>query len=177
MKIVRVRARVGTGLATVAVLALLCPRFFYGVSPASDARAHADTGGETKSGAAAIQVSALKTENATNPLGIDTPHPRFRWLLESGARGQLQTAYQILIASSLEKLEAGTGDKWNSGKVDSDNSVEVPYGGKKLSSGERCYWKVRIWDEDGRPSLYSNPSSFEMGLLNPTDWQGSHLRC
>jgi alpha-L-rhamnosidase len=175
MKIVRVRARVGTGLATVAVLALLCPRFFYGVSPASDARAHANTGGETKSGAAAIQVSALKTENATNPLGIDTPHPRFRWLLESGARGQLQTAYQILIASSLEKLEAGTGDKWNSGKVDSDNSVEVPYGGKKLSSGERCYWKVRIWDEDGRPSLYSNPSSFEMGLLNPTDWQGKWI--
>ena len=175
MKIVRMRAGGGTGLATVAVLVLLWNPLLYCATQQLDGRVQTDTGGETHPGAAAILVNAIKTENTTNPLGIDTLHPRFRWLLESSARGQLQTAYQILVASSLEKLQAGTGDKWDSGRVASDNLVEVPYEGKNLSSSERCYWKVRIWDRNGRSSLYSEPSFFEMGLLRPADWQGKWI--
>src|SRR5206468_2662410 len=73
----------------------------------------------------AVLVTELKTEHLSEPLGIQTPRPRFRWLLDSKERGQLQTAYQILVATSLEKLQADTGDKWDSGRVRSDNSIEV----------------------------------------------------
>jgi len=121
------------------------------------------------------QPTALKTENLTEPLGIETPRPRFRWLLDSDERGQVQTAYQVLVATGLEKLQADKGDKWDGGKVSSDNSVEVPYGGSELASGERCYWKVRVWDKNGRPSPYSVPSFFEMGLRKRSDWQGKWI--
>src|SRR5262249_49915386 len=95
-----------------------------------------------------------------------------RWLLKSTERGQRQTAYRILVASSLERLNADMGDKWDSGKVRSDNSVEVFYAGRELASSERAYWKVRVWDRNGVPSAYGEPASFEMGLLKTNDWQG-----
>ena len=122
-----------------------------------------------------MRVNELKTEHLSEPLGIETPHPRFRWLLDSTKRGQLQTAYQILVASSSERLQADTGDKWDSGKIASDNSVEIPYAGRALTSGERAYWKVRVWDENSRPTAYSAPSFFEMGLRRVSDWQGSWI--
>src|ERR1700722_16129451 len=106
-------------------------------------------------GGTALRETKLKTDPAREPLGIETPHPRFRWLLEADQRGELQSAYQIQISTSLEKLQAGIVDKWDSGKVRSDNSVEVGYGGRHLVSGERVYWKVRVWDQNGRPSPYS----------------------
>jgi len=122
-----------------------------------------------------LQVTELKTEHVIEPLGLDTAHPRFRWLLESSQRGQLQGAYQILVASTLEKLQAGIGDQWDSGKVRSDNSVEVPYAGRALTGGETAYWKVRIWDREGQPRAYSTPAVFEMGLLKENDWQGQWI--
>ena len=114
-------------------------------------------------------------EYAIDPLGIDVPQPRFGWVLASEQRGQMQSAYQVLIASSAEKLQADTGDKWDSGKVDSDESVHVPYGGAALSSGEACWWKVRVWDADGAVSRYSEPATFEMGLLQRSDWEGEWI--
>ncbi len=120
-------------------------------------------------------ATELKTEHLKEPLGIETSRPRFKWLLESNERGQLQTAFQVLVASSLERLKADRGDKWDSGKVSSDNSVEVVYGGSELASGERCYWKVRVWDRNGKPGAYSSPSYFEMGLRKPSDWKGKWI--
>lgn len=125
--------------------------------------------------ASPIRVAELKTEHLRDPLGIETPHPRFRWLLESDERAQLQTAYQVIVATSPAKLQANIADKWDSGKVSSDNSVEVVYAGRELATAERAYWKVRVWDQNGRPSAYSAPASFEMGLLNPADWQGKWI--
>jgi alpha-L-rhamnosidase len=122
-----------------------------------------------------VQVLELKTEHTREPLGIETPQPRFRWLLESAERSQLQTAYQIQVSGSLERLLAGQADQWDSGKVMSDNSVEAVYEGEELKSAERYYWRVRVWDRQGRASAYSPPSSFEMGLLNPDDWQGQWI--
>lgn len=119
-----------------------------------------------------IVVTDLKTEHLTNPLGIQSSRPRFRWILNSPERAKLQTAYQILASTSLEKLESNVGDYWDSGKVVSDESVEVLYRGKDLNSAERLFWKVRVWDEHGQPSVYSEPSFFEMGLRKPTDWHG-----
>jgi alpha-L-rhamnosidase len=123
-------------------------------------------------GKSSIQVKDLKTEHLSEPLGVDIAQPRFRWLLESVERGQLQTAYQVLVASTPEKLQTDTADRWDSGKVVSDNSAEVLYAGQVLSSGERVYWKVRVWDRQNQASAYSDPAFFEMGLLHPSDWHG-----
>jgi alpha-L-rhamnosidase len=126
-------------------------------------------------GTVGMRVSQLKCEHLTNPLGIEAAQPRLSWVLESNQRGQAQTAYQILAASSPARLESNNGDKWDSGKIASDNSVGVPYKGKTLASAERCYWKVRVWDKDGKPSDYSDVAFFEMGLLRQNDWHGKWI--
>ncbi len=113
-----------------------------------------------------------KCEYLINPLGIDVVQPRFSWILGSSQRGGMQTAYQILVTSSEEKLTNDIADKWDSKKVLSDQSVNVAYQGKTLVSGEKCYWKVRVWDKDDNPGSCSTPATFEMGLLHNDDWQG-----
>jgi alpha-L-rhamnosidase len=87
-----------------------------------------------------------------------------------GARGQRQTAYRVLAASTPAALREGRADVWDSGRVPSAASIQVPYAGRPLRSGERVYWAVRVWDEAGRPSAYSAPAWWEMGLLAPADW-------
>jgi len=119
-----------------------------------------------------VTAIQLKCEYAVNPLGIDVSNPRFSWTLKSSQRGQIQSVYQILVASSADNLELDMGDKWDSGKLDSDQSVNVVYQGKPLVSGEKCFWKVRGWDTEGRPSSWSEPATFEIGLLKESDWQG-----
>jgi len=92
--------------------------------------------------------------------------------MESSGRGQEQTAYRILVARSLRTLEAGRGDLWDSGKVESSQSVNVIYAGEKLASGQCCFWKVRVWGKDGASSDWSAVSFWEMGLLKDSDWKG-----
>ncbi|MDP6636350.1 MAG: hypothetical protein QGG42_15725, partial [Phycisphaerae bacterium] len=122
-----------------------------------------------------MAISKLTCEYATNPLGIDKLQPRFGWLLKSDRRAQLQSAYRVLVAASEKQLQANVGDKWDSGKVNSNRSVNVEYRGKPLTSDEQCYWKVRVWDHQGRPSTWSRPASFEMGLLKQSDWKGKWI--
>ncbi len=122
-----------------------------------------------------MRPGGLKCEYAVNPLGIDAAQPRFSWLLESDRRGQVQTAYRVLVASTEQVLADGVGDKWESGKVESDRSVNVPYEGGALASGEKCYWQVRCWDRDGEAGPSSVPATFEMGLLDAGDWQGKWI--
>jgi alpha-L-rhamnosidase len=119
---------------------------------------------------AAVSVGDLRCENLENPLGIDATQPQFSWILDSSEHNQRQTAFQILVASSEKNLEAGNGDLWNSGKVDSDQSVQVKYAGKPLISAEACFWRVRVWDKDGKVSAWSRPAYWSMGLLNSEDW-------
>jgi alpha-L-rhamnosidase len=116
-------------------------------------------------------VSELRCQHLENPLGIDATQPRLAWILNSGERDQRQTAYQVLVASNTARLKANVGDLWNSGKVDSDQSFEVPYAGKALVSNEQCFWKVRVWDKDEKASAWSGPAEWSMGLLQPSDWQ------
>jgi len=120
----------------------------------------------------AATVHNLRCERLTDPLGIDAIRPGLSWIIESGQRGELQTAYQILVASSPEALAKNRGDLWDSGKVASDNSTQVRYSGKPLTSRMRCYWKVRIWDRNGKPSAWSRPAFWTMGLLREEDWKG-----
>ena len=122
-----------------------------------------------------VTPSRLKSEYMVSPLGLDMTQPRFSWVLESSRRGQLQSAYQILVAADLQHLVAEDGDCWDSGKVISDRSTNVQYEGRQLTSGETCYWKVRSWDIDDIEGPWSQPARFEMGLLTPQDWTGGWI--
>jgi alpha-L-rhamnosidase len=116
-----------------------------------------------------VNVANLRCELLTDPQGIDVA-PRLSWEITSDARGIRQTAYQVLVASSMKKLHADEGDLWDSQTVKSNASVNIPYGGKKLESRTVCYWKVKITTNKGR-SKWSQPALWSMGLLNAVDWQ------
>lgn len=115
--------------------------------------------------------ACLRCEYRENPLGITAATPRFSWILTPAARGERQRAYQILVASTAENLAAGIGDLWDSGKVKSDQSIQVLYAGAPLRSRRRAWWSVRVWDKDEVESQFSEPAWFEMGLLTNSDWQ------
>tara|TARA_B110000037_G_scaffold222822_1_gene299785 strand:- start:10108 stop:13512 length:3405 start_codon:yes stop_codon:yes gene_type:complete len=119
-----------------------------------------------------INPNKLRCEYAINPLGIDTKIPKFSWILETDGRGELQSAYQVLVATSLNNLNNDIGNKWDSKKVKLSNSVNIPYQGDLLTSGEKCFWKVRVWNVKGKVSDWSEPANFEMGLLEKDDWEG-----
>ncbi len=119
---------------------------------------------------AELAVGRLRCEYLENPLGIDVPRPRLSWVLQSPERGQRQTAYQVLVSSSPQQLSAAEGDLWDSGRVESDQSIQVEYSGAPLRSGRRCHWKVRAWDAGGQPSPWSEPGTWTMGRLHSGDW-------
>jgi len=125
--------------------------------------------------AAALVPVKLSCEERANPLGIDEAQPRLTWRVESSERGQQQTAYQILVADSEDLLSQDQGDYWDSGQVASDQTIQVAYQGKPLTSRRRCYWKVRVWDEAGKASAWSQPALWTMGLLQPADWSANWI--
>jgi alpha-L-rhamnosidase len=119
---------------------------------------------------AAVSATNLRCEYLANPLGIDVLEPRLSWILQSVDRGQRQTAYQVLVATSREKLDANQANLWDTGRVESDRTNHIVYAGKPLQTRMQCFWKVRAWDKDGKPSAWSEPASWSMGLLKPADW-------
>ncbi|HEC01929.1 MAG TPA: alfa-L-rhamnosidase [Phycisphaerales bacterium] len=123
----------------------------------------------------AIQVSRLRCEYLANPLGIDETEPRLGWIVTSEARGQRQTAYQIRVASRIDKLLSGKADLWDSGKVASSETVNVVYQGEPMVSRQRCFWQVRVWDKNANVSKWSSPARWSMGLLNEEDWQSEWI--
>lgn len=114
----------------------------------------------------------LQVEYAENPLGVEVEQPRLSWQFNSSRRGVEQSAYRILVASKERNLKRGGGDKWDTGKIASDQTTHIEYDGEPLESGERVYWQVQVWDKEGRPSSWSEPAHWEMGLLDESDWQG-----
>lgn len=119
-------------------------------------------------------IDHLICEYRRNPLGIDIAKPRLGWQLQTSRRGARQTAYHLLAATTPERLSTGQTDLWDSGKVDSDRSAQVSYGGSRLLSRQRVYWKVTVWDETGSVSE-SDIAWFEMGLLKRSDWKGKWI--
>ncbi|WP_458370193.1 family 78 glycoside hydrolase catalytic domain [Pseudomonas fluorescens] len=127
----------------------------------------------TLSATETVKVKSVSIENANTSLGIDTPIPRFSWVITSNERNQKQTFYQIRVASRPEKLR--DADVWDSGKIADERSQFVPYDGAPLRSRTRYFWTVRVWDAHGRPSAWSKPSWWEMGLLTATDWKAQWI--
>jgi hypothetical protein len=125
-----------------------------------------------------LQVHHLRCEYLTAPQGIDVVDPRLSWQIQSSdpeTRGVRQSAYQILVAGATANLDKDQGDLWDSGRVASDQSTQVVYHGKPLTSRVVCYWKVRVWDQDGRASAWSKPSRWSMGLLTSSDWKAQWI--
>ena len=131
--------------------------------------------------ASALDLTNLRCEYRDNPLGIDAEKPRLSWVIEEGSqrpedRGQKQTSYQILVASTPGLLANDQGDLWDSGKVASDQSIQVEYAGKPLEARRVCHWKVRVWLNDGKPPAWSMPAVWSMGLIKPGDWQAKWVK-
>ncbi len=117
----------------------------------------------------------LRCEYRIDPLGIDVTSPRLSWEMRDTRRGAMQTAYQIIVAATPEKLAAGEGDLWDSGKVMSNATAQIAYAGKPLTSRAACQWKVRIWDAEGKASAWSKPALWTMGLLDPREWKAKWI--
>ncbi len=124
---------------------------------------------------ASVHADRLRCEYLDNPLGIDVVRPRLSWVLWSQERGQRQTGYRVLVASSPELMARDRGDLWDSGKVESDQTVHVEYGGKPLTSRMRYHWKVQVWDKTGQASPWSEAALWSMGLLQAGDWQAEWI--
>ena len=123
----------------------------------------------------AASVVGLSTEFIDSPLGVETLRPQLSWRIETRRRGMRQSAYQIEVANSAEALIADHADLWDSGRVASDVSIGVRYSGAALISRQRCFWRVRIWAENGTACTVSDVAWWEMGLLDPSDWSGQWL--
>ena len=123
---------------------------------------------------AQMQPVQLICEYLHDPLGVDAARPRLSWQLESGGRGVVQKAYQVLVASTDAGLAADQPDVWDSGRVESDQSLHIEYGGPPLASSKRYSWKVRVWDQTGAMTV-SEPASWRTGLLTQNDWHGQWI--
>ena len=121
-----------------------------------------------------VNVARLRCEYLTDPMGLDAVHPRLSWILQSSLRGERQTAYRILVASSPKLLDEDKGDLWDTGKVGSDQTTQIAYQGRPPASREDCYWKVRVWDQAGR-DYWSTTARWTMGLLESNDWSAQWI--
>ena len=122
--------------------------------------------------AADLHPVDLRCDGQTD-LAVVRAAPELSWRVESASRGQAQTAWQILVASNPQTLAEDKGDLWDSGKMAASRSPFVRYAGKSLAAGQRCHWKVRCWDGDGKPSGWSTPAFWEAAPQSPADWQGA----
>ncbi|MCM1021338.1 MAG: glycoside hydrolase family 78 protein [Muribaculum sp.] len=125
--------------------------------------------------AQALKVKNLRCEYMDSGACVQTVlPPRLSWVPDANNRaGARQTAYQILVASSPSKLKEGKADLWNSGKVISSSTAHIQYAGKQLGSFQRCFWTVRLWDENGKSSAWAKPSMWLSGVIDSTDWNNA----
>ena len=117
-------------------------------------------------------VADLRCDYAVNPLGVDSANPRLFWKLESNAArpaaDRISNPRRLVAQNNLAHDD---GDLWDSGKVSSDETIQIPYAGAALKSSQQVFWKVRVWDEDGKVSAWSKPATWTMGVLQAQDWQ------
>jgi alpha-L-rhamnosidase len=116
----------------------------------------------------------LRCESLVNPEGIDTPLPRFSWIIDSEKRNVVQVSYEIWVASSIDKLNDKEADLWHSGEIKDRRSLAVAYAGTPLQSRSQAYWKVKVSTNQGE-TMESEPASFSVGLLNESDWSAQWI--
>ena len=114
---------------------------------------------------AELKITAPTLEMTGKPLCVEIKKPRFSWKLESDQKGVVQTSYHIRVAENPESLsnKNGTGIMWDSGAVDSDQSIYIPYAGKKLEPMTRYWWSVSVTDNHGETAA-SEPCVFQTGI-------------
>ena len=117
----------------------------------------------------------LRADDLKTPLGIDDPAPRLSWQLKDPALGARQTAYEILVATKDESLREGKADAWDSGRVESGQSLNVRYAGTALKPNTRYFWQVKVWDAAGRTYPASEMSWWETGLMSQDAWRGKWI--
>lgn len=122
-----------------------------------------------------LYLEDLRCENLNNPIAIDSTEPHFSWKVKSDRGATRQTHFEMQIATDEQKLHEGQPDVWGSGKVASSESVMVPYAGQALQSRTLLYWKVRVWDNQGRVSAWSEVQRFGIGILSAQDWEGEFI--
>ena len=124
---------------------------------------------------AQVKVHNLLVENLSNPIGMDITSPRLSWQFVSNKRNIMQTAYEIKVGSDMSSLSTSKNLEWASGKIDSDSSVHVAYNGKPLQSGKKYFWRVRVWDNEGKASAWSETAYWQMGLLDSNEWKAKWI--
>ena len=117
-----------------------------------------------------LVVNQLQCELLDAPLAIDNTSPHFSWKMSNKQNGAASIAYQILVATELDKLNEQEADLWNTGKVVDESSNGIVYQGKPLATRSLAYWKVRVWNQNDMPSDWSQPTRFGIGLLTEKDW-------
>ncbi|BDI29059.1 alpha-L-rhamnosidase [Capsulimonas corticalis] len=120
-------------------------------------------------------INSLRCEFADSPACVDTFAPRLSWEIASEQRGWAQGAYRIWVASHPRLLKEGKADRWDSGRVESRRTARIAYAGKTLRSGERCFWKVQVWDQSGESETVSETGVWSMGILYSSDWKASWI--
>jgi alpha-L-rhamnosidase len=118
----------------------------------------------------AVGPVELRVDNLISPLGIDDMAPRFSWQLQDQARGARQTAYEVQVASRAELLAQDKADVWDSGRVESAQSLNVIYAGPPLAASTRYFWRVKVWDAAGKAYSASETARWETGLLTQDAW-------
>ncbi|MBU1187109.1 MAG: family 78 glycoside hydrolase catalytic domain, partial [Acidobacteria bacterium] len=115
----------------------------------------------------------LRCQYVKRPMGLDTKEPVFSWIPEHTERGQVQTAYRLLVSTNPVCAE---GDMWDSGQVKSERTAFIRYEGKVLESNTSYYWKIKYWDKEETESEFSKAACFETGLLDiEKDWKASWI--
>ncbi|HKJ43626.1 MAG TPA: family 78 glycoside hydrolase catalytic domain, partial [Sunxiuqinia sp.] len=117
-----------------------------------------------------VKVDQLSCNYFTNPLGVESQNPELSWIIQSDQNDVKQSAYKILVADNETVLAKDSGNVWDSGKVGSDQSIRIPYGGPALQAGAKYFWKVKVWGQSGSESEWSPVNYWQMGLLNVSEW-------
>ncbi len=124
-----------------------------------------------KKQSAKSEISHLRCEYMEYPKGVNMASPRFSWTLHRPERGAFQSAYRILVADKLAELNNDSGNFWDSGKIQSNRTVNIAYNGKPLQSSRLYFWKVQVWYQSGECSGWSDVNTFHTGIIYDKDWK------
>ena len=124
---------------------------------------------------AGLSITSLTTDYKTNPVGIDNTAPKLSWIIHSGQMNTMQDSYEIRAAVSMANLKKGKKLLWKTGQIPSSQSLYVKYAGPPLESFQRIYWQVKIRDNHGKSSGWSEVAYWEMGILSSADWKADWI--